>query len=72
MRDGQYLLYDLDGKAAVTDKNYNVIENVTPVGYASLPRGTSSVSFTCGHERDEEPDVILRFLTRGEGEEISL
>lgn len=72
IRDGQYLLYDLDGKAAVTDKNYNVIENVTPVGSASLPRGTSSVSFTCGHERDEEPDVILRFLTRGEGEEISL
>lgn len=70
--DGQYLLCDLNGTAAVTDRNYNVLERVTPQGSASLPHGASSVSFTCAHERDETPDVTVRFITRGVGEEVVL
>ncbi len=69
--DGQYLLFDFDGTAAVTDRNYNVLAKVTPVGQASLPKGHSAVSFTCAHGRDETPDVTVRFLTRGAGEEIA-
>ena len=70
--DGQYLLFDLNGTATVTDLNYNVLERVTPQGTASLPHGVSAVSFTCAHERDETPDVTVRFITRGVGEEVVL
>ena len=70
--DGQYLLYDLDGTAQVTDKNYNTLATVQPVGSATLPHGVSALAFGCDHERDETPDVTVRFITRGSGEQISL
>lgn len=67
----QYLLYEMDGKATVTDKNYNIITEVNPQGSAILAKGSSSVSFSC--ERDPksvDPEVFVRFITKGAGEEI--
>ncbi|MEA5129433.1 MAG: hypothetical protein VB074_14735 [Proteiniphilum sp.] len=71
IESGQYLLYELDGKAIITDKNYNTITEVIPQGSAALMQGVSSVSFSCekGGE-DDDPDVVVRFITRGEGEKI--
>ena len=70
--DGQYLLFDLDGTARVTDRNYKTLETVAPIGKALLPHGVSAVAFSCGHGRDDLPDVAVRFITRGEGFEVSL
>ena len=72
VEEGQYLLYDFDGTAKVTDKNYRLVEDVTPVGALAIPQGISALSFACEHERDETPDVILRLLTRGAGERVYL
>jgi len=69
---GQYLLFDPDGRCEVTDKNYNTISTVTPIGKAAFPRGTSSFSFACGHDRDEEPEVAIRFITMGIPEAVRL
>lgn len=70
--DGQYLLFDPDGRAQVTDRNYNRIRDVSPIGSAALPHGVSAVAFACEHDRDETPDVIIRFITRGHSETIRL
>ena len=69
--NGQYLLYDFEGKAVVTDKNYNVIQNVTPQGRALLPSGQSVVSFSCEQDKDDDkPEVIIRYITRNAPEMI--
>lgn len=70
--DRQYLLFTADGKAVVTDKNYNVIEEVQPEGKASLPAGSSAVSFSCELVSEDAPDVIIRYITRGEPEKITV
>lgn len=71
IEEGQYLLYDYDGKATVTDKNYNVISEVKPLGNAALSQGSSSVAFSCeSGSQDDSPEVVVRFITRGAGEKI--
>ena len=67
---GQYLLYGFDGKATVTDKNYNVIETVSPEGASEVPAGDSHVAFSCDKEPDSDPEVIVRFITRGVAETV--
>ena len=60
-------MYDFNGRAIVTDKNYNFIASVEPQGVASLPQGDSAVSFGCESvkgENDELPEVTVRFMTR--------
>lgn len=69
---GQYLLFDLDGRCEVTDRNLNTLQKVTPVGSAALPHGSSSFSFCCDHNRDEEPDVSVRLICRGSAEHVSI
>lgn len=71
IESGQYLLYEMDGRAKVTDRNYNIITEVYPQGNAALTQGSSAVAFSCekGGEEDD-PEVVVRFITRGEGEEI--
>lgn len=70
---GQYLLYDFDGAASVTDKNYNKIEDVTPVGEATLPQGESTVSFTCDFDdKDGAPELNVRYITRKSPEVIAM
>ena len=68
----QYLLYTFDGKAVVTDKNYNVIKEVTPEGEATIPSGATAVSFTCELSSEDAPDVIIRYITKGQPEKISV
>lgn len=68
--DRQYLLYSADGKAVVTDKNYNVISEVTPQGKAMIDAGNPTISFSCDIATEDAPDVIVRFITRGTPEEI--
>ena len=71
IKAGQYLLLDNSGKATVTDNNYNTIAEIEPQGSAILPQGTSSVAFSCENDsEDENPEVVIRFITRGGGEKI--
>ena len=70
--DRQYLLYTFDGKAVVTDKNYNVISEVTPQGNALLPAGSSAVAFSCERISEDAPEVIIRYITKGTPEVIKL
>lgn len=70
--DRQYLLYTFDGKAVVTDKNYNVISEVTPQGNALLPAGSSAVAFSCEQISEDAPEVIIRYITKGTPEVIRL
>lgn len=70
--DRQYLLYSFDGKAVVTDKNYNVISEVQPQGNALLPAGSSAVAFSCEAASEDVPEVIIRYITRGTPEVIEL
>lgn len=67
---GQYLIYDFDGTARITDRNFNTLRKVTPEGTAELPSGDSHVAFSCSRAGDTEPDVQVRFITRGEPENI--
>lgn len=68
----QYLLYTLDGKAVVTDKNYKVIREVQPEGKALLLSGSSAISFSCEQEGEDAPEVVVRFITKGEPENITV
>lgn len=70
--DRQYLLYTFDGKAVVTDKNYNVISQVTPQGSALLPAGSSAIAFSCERISEDAPEVIIRYITKGTPEPIKL
>lgn len=70
--DRQYLLYTFDGKAVVTDKNYNVISEVTPQGNALLPAGSSAIAFCCEQISEDAPEVIIRYITKGTPEVIKL
>lgn len=70
--DRQYLLYTFDGKAVVTDKNYNVISEVQPQGKALLPTGSSAVAFSCEQTSEDAPEVIIRYITKGTPEGIRL
>lgn len=70
--DRQYLLYTFDGKAVVTDKNYNVITEVQPQGKALLPAGSSAIAFSCEQASEDAPEVIIRYITKGTPEVISL
>lgn len=72
VEEGQYLLYNFDGKATVTDKNYNVIEVVNVEGELQLPEVSSPISFSCETGVGETPEVVIRYITRGNPEKISL
>ena len=71
---GQFLIYDFDGTARVTDGNYNTISHVTPRGVSLLDEGSSEVSFTCEvkPEGKKRPMVSVRYLTRGTPESVVL
>jgi len=71
---GQFLIYDFDGLARITELNYNTIEEIQPRGVSVLDEGPSEVSFHCEAKFDgkKQPIVSLRFLTRDEPEMIIL
>lgn len=73
LENGQYLHYGFDGKAFITDCNYNHIKTIETQGVSSLPIGLSTISFGCDTDYgDEMPDVAVRFLTRRAPEIIRL
>lgn len=67
LKAGQFLFYDFDGKAYITDSNYNKIKEIETQGIISLNEGNSEVSFTCNVKTEEKktPYVTVRFITRG-------
>ena len=64
---GQYLFYDFDGTAYITDANFNKMEDILPQGVSILDDGPSEVSFKCTmiKEKEKQPEVTLRYITRG-------
>ena len=74
LKAGQCLFYSFEGKAFITDLNYNTIEEILPRGISFLDEGLSEVAFTCEVKPDgkKQPEVSLRFMTRGISEPIIL
>ena len=72
VKAGQYLVFDFDGTAYVTDANFNTMEEILPQGVSILDEGPSEVSFKCKmkKEKEKQPEVTLRFITRGKPETI--
>ncbi len=65
IQPNQFLVYGFDAIARITDRDFNVLEEVTPIGYVVLPQGRSEVSFTCKvANKKNRPEVSLRYLTR--------
>ena len=68
IKAGQYLIYDFEGNACITDLNYNKIGDVTAEGVSVLNAGVSEVTFTCEVKTEErkKPEVTLRYYTHGD------
>ena len=68
IKAGQYLIYDFEGNACITDLNYNKIGDVTAEGVSVLEEGVSEVSFTCEVKTEErkKPEVTIRYYTHGD------
>ena len=74
IKANQYLVYDFDGRAFITDQNYIKIEEILPQGISFLEEGSTEVSFSCetSTEGNRPPMVTIRYITRGDAETISL
>ena len=74
LKAGQYLVYDFEGHACITDFNYNKIANVTAEGTSILDEGISTVSFHCEvkAEGTKQPEVTIRYYTHGDAQEIRI
>ena len=68
LKAGQYLVYNFDGTAFITDLNYNKIQEVEAQGVSYLDEGSSDVTFSC--ETEEKPEATVRFFTRDESPQI--
>lgn len=71
LQANQYILLDHQGRATLTDQNYNVLSELNVQGKALLPKGASAVSFACEAAADSRPDVVVRYQTRMAPEKIS-
>ena len=74
LKAGQYLIYDFDGTARITDADYNTLEAFQPQGVSVLNEGTNEVSFSCEMATvgDKSPMLTIRYITRGDAEEIGM
>lgn len=61
--EDEYLIYNSDGKAYITDKNFNHISDVIPQGVASISSGNQTISFSSSSSGS--PEVNVRFIIRG-------
>lgn len=67
VRAGQFLLYDFDGVARVTDADYHTLQEFTLERMLALPEGESAVTFSCKVKGEKKlPEVVVRYLTREE------
>ena len=74
VKAGQYLIYNYDGSAFITNMNYNKIADVVTQGVSVLDEGISEVSFDCKVKAEDKkaPQVTVQFITQGEVERIVL
>ena len=74
IKAGQYLIYDFEGNACITDFNYNIIANVYALGDSFLDEGISEVSFSCEVKMEErkKPEVNVRYYTHGHAKELRM
>ena len=72
IKAGQYLIYDFEGNACITDLNYNKLGDVTAEGVSVLNEGISEVTFTCKVKTEErkKPDVAIRYHTHGDAQKL--
>ncbi|MBR3426523.1 MAG: hypothetical protein IKG95_01140 [Bacteroidales bacterium] len=72
IKAGQYLIYDFEGNACITDFNYNKIANVYALGESFLDEGISEVTFSCEVKMEErkKPEVNVRYYTHGHAKEL--
>ena len=70
----QYLIYNFDGRAFITDQNYNKLQEIEVQGSSTLDKGVSEVSFSCKTktEGNKSPMVTIRYITRGTAKEIRI
>ncbi len=73
IRAGQYLIYDFEGNACITDFNYKKVANVTAQGESVLDEGISEVSLNCEVKTEErkKPDVTIRHYTHGNAQRLN-
>ena len=65
IKANQFLWYDYEETAIITDLNYHTIAEVTPVGDATLPFGASQVSFHFENkDKTKRPEISVRYLLR--------
>lgn len=74
LKHGQYLIYNFDGTAYITDQNYNKLQEVEVQGVSYLDEGRSEVTFTCEvkTENKKQPEVTVRYITRNQPETITI
>lgn len=65
VKGNQYLWFR-KGKAVICDRNYQILEEVKPVGKGIVDTGQQTLSFSCEFAGEEGPEVTLRVFTRGE------
>ena len=72
IKAGQYLLYNFEGSAYITDLNYNKIREIEVQGIPYLEEGFSEVSFNCEVKTEErkKPEVTIRYYTHGDAYKI--
>ena len=72
LKAGHYLVLDFDKSAHITDLNFNTIQEIEAQGVSYLDQGVSQVKFTCEVKAKDQkqPEVTIRYITRGKGEEI--
>ncbi len=64
VQGGQYLIYR-QGKALRTDRNYNVLEELSVSGTGILDNGIQHLGFACDFDGEEGPEVTVRLFTYG-------
>lgn len=74
IKAGQYLIYDFEGNACITDFNYNKIANVYALGESFLDEVISEVTFSCEVKMEErkKPEVNVRYYTHGHAKELRM
>lgn len=65
VKGNQYLWYR-NGKAVITDRHFQPISEVTPIGSCTVEKGQQSFSFACEFSGEEGPEVTVRVFTHGE------
>ena len=72
LKQGEKIIYDFDGKAYLTDWNFNVIKEIVPEGASLLPEGSSEVRVMCEAKPKHQPQLIVRYMVREKPDMINI